>query len=643
MTALAGLWLQEAREDPRRACARMLNAQSIYGPHGEAIRSDGSVAVGRRLFRTLPEDAYDRGPVVGGGGRFLVAADLRLDNRDELAADLQLEPAELRTLPDAALLMRGYERWEEECVDRLVGDFAFALWDSSRRRMILARDFLGQRPLHYHQGKGFFAFASMPKGLHAHPEVPYRVDGSAVADFLALMPETRSTTFFEAIEKVEPGHILSVSEGSRVSRRFWQPSLVPIRFKRSEEYEDALREKLDEAVAARLRGAQDKVGTHLSAGLDSGAVTATAARLLSPSGGRVFAFTSVPAPGFEESGPAHSIADEGPLAAMTAARYPNIYHVLVRAGPRSPLDSLERHFFLAERPVLNLVNFPWWDAIHDSAKERGLRVLLTGIIGNMSFSYSGMEHLSELLATGRLVRLTSQSIALRRNGTRWGTIGAQALGPFLPRTLWNAIGRARGKGWDLGQYTALRPEALDGMGVRQRARESGLDFSYRPIANGAEMRLWVLRRADPGNYNKAALGGWGIDSRDPTGDRRLVEFCLRVPTEQYLARGTPRGLARRALRDRLPQEVLQEKRKGYQAADWAEGFRAHRDQLREEIERIGSGYASELLDIERMRRLIDEVPAGAANDSRSAEAYRLALLRGLSAGHFIRKAAGSNS
>jgi asparagine synthase (glutamine-hydrolysing) len=81
---------------------------------------------------------------------------------------------------------------------------------------------------------------------------------------------------------------------------------------------------------------------------------------------------------------------------------------------------------------------------------------------------------------------------------------------------------------------------------------------------------------DQGNYNKGVLGGWGVDMRDPSADRRLVEFCLSVPPEQFLAGGVPRSLARRAFADRLPPEVLRERRKGYQAADWFEGMSVSR-------------------------------------------------------------------
>lgn len=641
MTALAGFCDFGGARDAASACARMLRAQAVYGQEDGAW-SDGRAALGRRIYRRLPEDRFDRGPAVGGEGRLALAADVRLDNRDELADALDLSPGESDRMSDSALLLRGYERWEEAVLDRLLGDFAFALWHSGAQRLLLARDFAGNRPLHYHRGDGFLAFASMPKGLHALPEIPYRLDEDRVADFLGLFHSAGSGSFFEGVERVRPGHVVAVTPGGVESRLYWQPELSPIRPGDRGDHVEAMRERLDSAVAARLRGAGDSVGSHLSAGLDSSGVTATAARLMRQSGGRVTAFTAAPRPGSRLVAPAGRIADEGALAAATASLYPNVEHVRVETTGGSPLESLDRNFLLYDRPRLNLCNAVWIDAIKDQARRRGLAVLLTAQFGNLAFSYSGEHRLPGLLASGRLVRLGQEVASLRRHGVGGGTIAAATLGPFLPPGLWKALERRRGRGGPVW-HSAIRQSAAEAREFRRRAEAAGRDLTGRPARTTSEWMLRALPNFDSGIENKATLGGWGIDVRDPTSDRRIVEYCLRVPAEEFLEGGVMRSLARRTLADRLPEAVVTANRRGYQASDWLEGLEAARESLREEVERWAPiPAAAGTLDVERLRLLLDQWPES-WNDPSLIHRYRFLLLRAVSAGHFIRRVSGGNA
>ena len=215
MSAIACLWRFDGRPGVATDCDRMLSAQRVYGPHhgaqwaDDALGADGALAMGRRLFRTLPEDSADRGPVRSRDGRLVLVADVRLDNRDELISALGSDDAALRRDCDAGILMACLERWGDGALDRVVGDFAFALWDSHQHRLTLARDFLGQRPLHFYCGKSFFAAATMAKGLHALADVPYGPDEQAVAEFVALLPQSGPASFFRDIQRVEQGQIVT--------------------------------------------------------------------------------------------------------------------------------------------------------------------------------------------------------------------------------------------------------------------------------------------------------------------------------------------------------------------------------------------------------------------------------------------------
>ena len=643
MSALAGIWNFDGRPDADRACADMLAAQAIYGPHDEAQSDLGAISLGRRLFRILPEDIHDQQPVSGGAGRFTLAADIRLDNRDELIAALQVPEA--RNLADSAILMAAWERWGEATFDRLVGDYAFALFDKTEQKLVLARDPLGMRPLHYHRGKTFFAFASMPKGLHRLPEIPRLPDEEHVAEQLALLPEGGSQSYFKNVERVQAGHFVSVTTAGLSSQRHWNPQRKTLKLANAEEYAEAMRHHFDAAVRSCLRGAGDAVGSHLSSGFDSSAVATAAAIQMAPRG-KVVAFTSVPREGFKGKTPRLRHGDEGPIAALTAAKYPNIEHVLIRTLGRSPLDGLDRNFFLYERPLLNLCNGVWLHAINDAAKARKLNVVLTGQMGNMSISYDGLTLLPQLVANGRFLHWTREGATLVRSGhMRIRNVMAQSFGPYMPLPMWKAINRVfRGVTSGIETYSAIRPERIRDLDLPAKARARGLDLDYRPRKDGFEARLWVLNRVDMGNYNKGTLAGWGFDQRDPTADRRLLEFCLSVPEEQFLAGGQTKALARRAFAARMPAEVVNMRGKGYQAADWYESMAPAGGQIAEEVARLTEcGPAAAAIDLPRLQTLLDEWPSQGWESEAVLRKYRLAMLRGISSGHFLRKASGSNA
>lgn len=637
MTAIAGCW--HLNGAPAAAdCERMLAAQALYGPSDSASITHGDVALGRRLYRLIPEDRFDRQPLIGGGGRFTLVADLRLDNRDALCRALGIEAAQARSLADSAILLAAWERWEEQCFDRLLGDYAFALWDARDHRLILARDHFGNRPLHYHIGPRCVAFASMPKGLHALPGIPYGPDPVRIAESLVMLPEAGPRSFFAAVSRVEAGCFVSIERGRHQVQRHWQPRGPSGRV--DGDPVEAVREHLDRATRARLRGADGNVGSHLSGGYDSAGVTATAARLMAESGGRVTAFTAVPRTGFVDPEPERRIGDEGALARATAAMYPNIDHVLLPIEPGTPLDRLDCDFALFDRPVRNLCNQRWMAQINASARDRGLTVMLTGTNGNMTISHAGMELLAELAGRGRLFALSRASQALVRSGRlSWlGTLD-RSLGAWLPEPLWRTIHRLAGHPQTrVSDHSAINPAKLPALS--DRARGLGRNFAQMPFRNAFDIRLSQMTAVDMGNYNKGMLAGWGVDYRDPTSDRLLIEYCLSLPTNLFLENGLPRALAAKALADRVPASVLAERRRGMQAVDWFEGMEAARGAIDAEIALARNiPAAADALDLDRMAALVAHWPSGAAwRSSAVVSAYRIALIRGISASHFLRRA-----
>jgi asparagine synthase (glutamine-hydrolysing) len=630
MTAIAGFWNVEGSGPRDDRCGAMIEAQARYGSRPGA-KSLGDVALAVRLHPLLPEDAFDVQPLIGGPERFALVADVRLDNRDELAEALGLEPARLAVMADSALLLHALEKWGEAAAERLLGDFAFACYDAHERRLLLARDPLGQRPLFWHRGRGFVAFASMPSGLHALEAVERRPDETSLVRHLGGLARTGPGSFYADVERVEPGHVVTVTTAGATRRRYWRPRRRELGLKGLHDHVEAFRAQLDAAVARRLRGAGDVVAAHLSGGWDSNAVTATAATLAAPAGGRVLAFTHVPGRLGPELMPYARLGDEGGLAAATAALHPNIDHVALPGSGRSPLADLDLYASLFERPVFNLCNHVWLSQIREAASAAGAKVLLSGEIGNWTISAAPNTLLADFLREGRWLAWSREALHMVRSGrARLRGVAASSLAPWIPARLWSKLERF-----------SSAPDASIMGPVHPRLREAiaaERDRLGPPGSRGQDyfgQAADALMEMDWGEHRKGILGGWGIDKRDPTADPRLIDFCLSLPLDMLMKNGVRRPLARAALSDRMAPAVLDERRKGYQSADWHEGLSRDRAGVTRLLDSIASNpIASRLVDVEGLRALERSWPDGGWEEPSIVAAYRIGLLKGLTSGHF---------
>jgi len=643
MSALAALWRLDG-DSARDDLARMMGALHPHGPDDRGSWASGDIAMASLRMRFVPEDLFDRQPLTGGGGRLVLVADLRLDNRAELAAALGLDAERLRRLADAALLLAALEKWGDTAVERLVGPFAFALWDMQKRRLFCARDPLGSRPLFYHRSASCLAVASLPSGILALPEVPKVLDEQETARHLLLLPQS-GTSMYAGIERLPPGHTLAVTADGARGSRWWRPpppgSVRPTSEAALIEQGRAL---FSGAVEACLRSTGG-VGSHLSAGCDSGVVTAVAAGLLARRGQRLTAYTSVPREGYDALGPDGRPGDEGPGAAALAARYANVDHVLFRAGEASPLDDLDLVGPVQGAPVLNACNLVWGNGIARAARARGLSTMLTGQMGNMTISYDGLQRLPSLLLRGLVGTWAREAAALSRSSRQGWKIALRAsFPPLMPPWLWRRYSRWRGRDWDPLEYSGISPAFARDIDCAALAAESGWDMGYRPWADGHAMRLAALQRLDLGPVMAAQAAAFRVDHRDPTADRRGVEFCLGLPEEWYLSAGRRKRLLHLLFGDLLPAQTLNPTvRKGYQAVDWHEGLTRARPAIVAELDRLeASPLARRALDLPRLRRLVEDWPEAGWHSRRITHQYRLVLLRALSTGRFIRRVEGGN-
>jgi asparagine synthase (glutamine-hydrolysing) len=639
MSAIAALWYRRHHRDAEADIERMLSALALYGPDRTGHWRDADVALGHCLRVMLPEDRHDRQPITG--NRVTLVATARLDNRAELAEKLGLEPTRACNMADSEFVLAAYERWGDDCPNQLLGDFSFAVWDKTRQCLFCARDHLGRHPLVYFSSDKLFALASMPKGLFALPDVPRRLDEDEVIRRLRVAPlheiVPRERHIFAGLRTLPAGHCLTVTANGETISRYWAPD--PERRLRLSDADttEAFRALFDEAVRCRLRGVGD-VGSHLSGGLDSAAVTVTAARLLAGEGRGLTAFTAAPRSGYAAEGAAAWPLDESHAAGLTAARHANITHVVMRPDGTTTLDAIRRSLVLADRTPVNPCYAVWDQQICAEAKRRGVHVLLTGLSGNMTISYNGYARLAALLRQGKWITLGRELMLLPRSAR---TQLLSLLRPFIPPRVWEGLRRIMRPARP--RHTALHPDLLAQF---EQQEQEDRQAHLRLAGDGFALRSGALFRVDLGPFLAATLAGWGIDSRDPTADRRIVEFCLSLPEDQYLRHGIARRLVRQAFANRLPPEVLGQMQRGMQAPDFHEGVEKSRDELMAELDSMAnSPIARRCLDLPWLRQMVKNWPKdkdGWRNAERVDE-YRLALLRGVAMGRFILDIEGGNA
>ncbi len=505
----------------------------------------------------------------------------------------------------------------------MIGGFAFAVWTPSRQQMFAARDHAGERPLCYYQRSGLFALASQPKGLLSLPGVHQGIDEEILASTLVLVDIDPARSLFRGIHLLPPGYCLRVTPSSLTTRSYWHPSdTPPLRLRHDQDYAEALTEILDRAVEARLRSIRP-VASQLSAGLDSGAVTASAARLLAARGQRLAAFTSIPHPDFKPTGHPGRILNEWPGAQDVARLYPNVDHTPVHTRGEDLLSDLQAWSDALDEPPRNVTNLLWYSHTLELARQRGSGVLLQGTAGNATISFEHGGLFRHLIRRSRWLHALRTARTLRNNGAM------SFRASFRHATGWPA---ARSSPTDL-TFTPIHPDLLRKYDLlprlADRLRSDQLDLTA--------YRRRFFDNGDDGLVNAAVRDRFGIDLRDPTNDKRLWEFSYAIPPEQHVAGHHFRSLLRRAMRDRLPRATLLRYKRGMQSSDWPHTLSFARPSLRAELERIEvSPLAQSALDLPRLRHLLIAWPTAGFDSPNTIASYHFALTRGIAAGYFLR-------
>ena len=647
MSSICGIYSCNGKPVMAKTGDAMMRALGIYQADAVGTWYKEQVFLGCHHRHVTPESVQEILPYHDELCGLAITADAIIDNREELFVHLGVLHSQRENITDSLLILQAYRKWGAACPEYLVGDFAFAIWDQEKQELFCAVDHTGTRAFYYYRSAGLFAFSTLIGPLFVLPEIIKKHNETWLADYLAmpcvmhqLDPEL---TPYKDIYLLPAGHLLRVNREGMEKRVYWTAKSEPaIKLKSDQEYEAAFREVLGEAVRCRLRSIRP-VGVMMSGGLDSTTVACLASRDLAECGRRITAFTAVPMAGFRNWLPPGNLADESGYVEAVREKAGNLDVVYCRSEGRHPLSDTGRLMAVLEQPYKNFENLFWLDSILSEARERQIGVILNGSAGNRTISWGSLDpYLLRLLRTGKLRHFVSESWAATRGDQRRWRALLYLFVRMLPYEVQKQYYRRRDPG-RFRNIQALSP-INPGFDRRMRIDERFRRFHYDPLfinyGDSRSLRPGELQAdffSHVGQIITKHSLPYGVVQRDPTMDKRVIEFCLRVPDEQYVRNGQARLLLRRAMDGLLPDKVrLNRSEFGMQGVDWAQRLQPNWTELRAEIEDIGALPAErEYLDVPRIQAELDR--AATLEDNGPANPALRMLVRSLIFSRWLRR------
>ena len=569
MCGIAGLLNIDGGPPPeRRALTAMIHTLNHRGPDGYGFFSDPvcGLAHARLSIIDLSEGHQ---PIHNEDHSVWVVFNGEIFNYIELREELIQLGHRFYTRSDTEVIVHLYEQHGERFVDHLNGQFAIALWDRKRQKLVLARDRTGIRPLFYTRNKGRLAFASEVKALFALPEVPRKLNLSAVGDVMTYWAALAPDTVFQGVQLVPPGHTLTIERGRETLQKYWDwefPSAPPARERSTDSYAEELRGLLTDAVRLQLR-ADVTVGAYLSGGLDSSAISALVRR----SHGKPLITFSIAFedPEFDES------AFQSQMAASLGTQHTQI--LCRKSDIAAIFPKVIEH---TESPILRTAPAPLM-LLSRSVREHEVKVVLTGEGADEVFG--GYDIFKE----ARIRRFWA-----RNPGSTWRPALLEKLYPYLkhsPAATRAMTRRFYGQGLDRASLASFAHEprwsttrrgwqffsaqARAMLGERDAAdhllaRLPKAVAGYLPMGRDQYVEAHTLMSG----YLLCSQGdrvamAHSVEGRFPFLDHRLIEFANRLPPALKLRGLTEKYLLKRAVRDVLPPQVVNRTKQPYRAPD----------------------------------------------------------------------------
>jgi len=573
MCGIAGeLKFEKGAQVDSELLRRMCSAMAHRGPDDEGIYTRGCVGLGMRRLSIIDLRTGHQ-PISNEDGTVWIVFNGEIYNHAALREQLIAQGHSFRTNCDTEAIVHLYEEFGRDCVQHLQGMFAFAIWDDTQRRLFVARDRLGIKPLYYRLSAETFLFGSEIKVLLAHPEIRSGFNRAVLPEYLAFGYLSGPETFYGGIRKLMPGHWLEINErGEPRIEQYWDLSVAAEESIRDESYYiSAYRDLLEDSVRSHLMS-DVPVGVFLSGGLDSSTVAALMTHI------RRTPIETFSVGYLEQS------YSELPYARVVAQHLNSVHHEVL-VSEQEFFDALPKLIWHEDEPIA-------WPSsvvlyfVARLARER-VKVVLTG--EGSDETLAGYGRYAFTLKNAELDRAYRRVVpGFLRQKVRHSIEGSRWIGATLRRRLSHSFLARDGDSWAAfyfdNFFSAFSEQEQAGLLNDEVAREFEEGASYLHVldyweSSSGEMLqrllytdiktylIELLMKQD--NMSMAA----SIESRVPFLDHKLVEFAARIPQRVQIAGLAGKKILKAAMRDLLPHSILHRQKLGFPTpwSGWLDG------------------------------------------------------------------------
>lgn len=548
MSAILGIFQRDLKPLSGHDLENMSQALSHRGKDGSGLWMKNSVGLGHQMRWITPESLTEKLPYYDKYRKLAITADARIDNRQQLFSRLAIKKDLQHTISDSELILLSYARWGEQCVDYLLGDFVFAIWDQNNRKLFCATDPMGMRPVYYYLDDRVFVFSSEIRALLTLDNVPKKLNEIQFARNLVyeLSLHESEQTCFKNVFLLTSGKTITVEQDKIRFANYGKTEFKKKLYLKTEaEYLEAFREIFDEAVLCRMRSAYP-VSCLLSGGLDSSAIAAVAAKKLQHENTRLHAISRVLP--HDHKGPEQ---DERYYMQLVRDQWDINIHYVSPAGS-GVYEGLEQEMFRAGHPFIDARHYQHRE-FQKTAEQIGARVILDGYGGETSASAYGTGYLAELILRGRWLHLTKEIAQLKKVERKKysSLVYNHLIRPFVPAWLVNLKERQKyGISPGLAK-SPIRKSFCMATGIDTQLRNTRKSLETSPGLLANELRTLDL---DKGETHRLFNPNHSMVLY-PYLDKRVLEFCLSLPGHLKISHGWRRYLIRAAMNGMLPTEV----------------------------------------------------------------------------------------